>query len=87
MSDLSSSPTAVPAPGAVQPSSHPEALPNLIECENLVKIYRLQTTPEHARDSRAGSVMEVQALQGLDLSVHRGEMIGVVVRAINDCHY
>ena len=78
MSDLSSSPTAVPAPGAVQPSSHPEALPNLIECENLVKIYRLQTTPEHVRDSRAGSVMEVQALQGLDLSVHRGEMIGVV---------
>ena len=37
-----------------------------ITCENLVKIYTLMND------------IEVQALQGLDLVVHRGEMVGVV---------
>ena len=43
----------------------------LILCENLVKIYRLEGigSPNSA---------EVQALQGLDLTVERGEMIGIV---------
>jgi putative ABC transport system ATP-binding protein len=42
-----------------------------ILCENLVKIYRLEGigSPDSA---------EVQALQGLDLTVERGEMIGIV---------
>jgi putative ABC transport system ATP-binding protein len=43
-----------------------------ILCENLVKIYRI----EEAHGS--GATTEVQALQGLDLAVARGEMIGVV---------
>jgi len=42
----------------------------LIICENLVKIYRLN------QDSR-GSV-EVQALQGMDITVAEGEMLGIV---------
>ncbi len=42
-------------------------------CENLVKIYRLLD------DGQSGSPQtEVQALQGLDLSVMPGEMVGVV---------
>jgi ABC-type lipoprotein export system ATPase subunit/bifunctional DNA-binding transcriptional regulator/antitoxin component of YhaV-PrlF toxin-antitoxin module len=41
-----------------------------IQCENLVKIYRLE--------GGAGESTEVQALQGLDLTVLRGEMIGIV---------
>ena len=44
-----------------------------ILCENLVKIYRI----EEAHGSSAEST-EVQALQGMDLAVARGEMIGVV---------
>jgi putative ABC transport system ATP-binding protein len=44
-----------------------------ILCENLVKIYRI----EEAHGSSAHST-EVQALQGLDLTVTRGEMVGVV---------
>ncbi|MGB7538149.1 MAG: ABC transporter ATP-binding protein [Anaerolineales bacterium] len=44
-----------------------------ILCENLVKIYRI----EEAHGSNAEST-EVQALQGLDLAVARGEMVGVV---------
>jgi ABC-type lipoprotein export system ATPase subunit len=44
-----------------------------ILCENLVKIYRI----EEAHGSSAEST-EVQALQGLDLVVARGEMVGVV---------
>lgn len=44
-----------------------------ILCENLVKIYRLDAGTGSAGDSN-----EVQALQGLDLTVARGEMIGVV---------
>jgi putative ABC transport system ATP-binding protein len=42
----------------------------LIICENLVKIYRL--------NQESGASVEVQALQGLDLLVNTGEMIGVV---------
>jgi putative ABC transport system ATP-binding protein len=42
----------------------------LILCENLVKIYRL--------NQEGGASVEVQALQGLDLTVNAGEMIGVV---------
>lgn len=43
----------------------------MIECENLVKIY---TQP----GTRSQPGMEVVALQGLDLSVADGEMIGIV---------
>ena len=39
---------------------------NFIRCENLVKIYQLVDD------------IEVQALQGLDLTVAQGEMVGVV---------
>ena len=42
----------------------------LILCENLVKIYRL--------NQEGGASVEVQALQGLDITVNAGEMIGVV---------
>ena len=42
----------------------------LILCENLIKIYRL--------NQEGGASVEVQALQGLDLMVNAGEMIGVV---------
>ena len=42
----------------------------LIVCENLVKIYRLS--------QEAGAAVEVQALQGLDITVADGEMLGVV---------
>jgi ABC-type lipoprotein export system ATPase subunit len=44
----------------------------LIVCENLVKIYRLE-----AHDG-SGTSEEVHALQGLDLAIARGEMIGIV---------
>jgi ABC-type lipoprotein export system ATPase subunit len=44
-----------------------------ILCENLIKIYRLEGVL-----SRPGEGGEVQALQGLDLAVQRGEMVGVV---------
>jgi putative ABC transport system ATP-binding protein len=42
----------------------------LIICENLVKIYRL--------NQEGGASVEVQALQGLDITVTGGEMIGIV---------
>jgi putative ABC transport system ATP-binding protein len=42
----------------------------LIICENLVKIYRL--------NQDGGTSIEVQALQGLDITVADGEMIGIV---------
>ena len=42
----------------------------LIVCENLVKIYRLSNV--------GGASVEVQALQGLDITVREGEMLGVV---------
>jgi len=42
----------------------------LIICENLVKIYRL--------NQEGGSSVEVQALQGLDITVREGEMLGIV---------
>src|SRR5215207_2862301 len=42
----------------------------LILCENLVKIYRLR--------QEGGASVEVQALQGLDITVTEGEMIGVI---------
>ncbi len=44
----------------------------LILCENLVKIFRLE-----AHDG-SGSSEEVHALQGLDLAIAAGEMIGIV---------
>jgi putative ABC transport system ATP-binding protein len=43
---------------------------NLIVCENLVKIYQLQ--------QEGAASVEVQALQGLDVIVREGEMIGIV---------
>jgi len=42
----------------------------LIVCENLVKIYSLH--------QEGGASVEVQALQGLDITVNDGEMLGVV---------
>jgi putative ABC transport system ATP-binding protein len=42
----------------------------LIVCENLVKIYRL--------NQEGGASVEVQALQGLDITVTEGEMLGIV---------
>jgi putative ABC transport system ATP-binding protein len=42
----------------------------LIICENLVKIYSLH--------QEGGASVEVQALQGLDITVNEGEMLGVV---------
>lgn len=42
----------------------------LIICENLVKIYRL--------NQEGGASVEVQALQGLDITVNDGEMLGIV---------
>ena len=42
----------------------------LIICENLVKIYRLS--------NEGGASVEVQALQGLDITVNNGEMLGIV---------
>jgi ABC-type lipoprotein export system ATPase subunit/bifunctional DNA-binding transcriptional regulator/antitoxin component of YhaV-PrlF toxin-antitoxin module len=47
----------------------------LIVCESLVKIYRL--TPDLPGKSGGGSV-EVQALQGMDITVAEGEMLGIV---------
>jgi putative ABC transport system ATP-binding protein len=44
-----------------------------ILCENLVKIYRLE-----GGLGSSSELTEVQALQGLDLTVERGEMIGIV---------
>src|SRR5919197_6127686 len=42
----------------------------LIVCENLVKIYRLT--------QEGGGSVEVQALQGMDITVAEGEMLGIV---------
>ena len=42
----------------------------LITCENLVKIYRLH--------QEGGGSVEVQALQGMDITVAHGEMLGIV---------
>jgi putative ABC transport system ATP-binding protein len=42
----------------------------LIVCENLVKIYRL--------NQEGGESVEVQALQGMDITVAEGEMLGIV---------
>ena len=44
----------------------------IISCENLVKIYKISTGRFAAAD------LEVVALQGLDLSVERGETLGIV---------
>src|SRR6185503_5655213 len=46
------------------------SLEPLIVCENLVKIYRLSNA--------GGASVEVQALQGLDITIREGEMLGVV---------
>lgn len=42
----------------------------LIVCENLVKIYRL--------NQEGGGSVEVQALQGMDITIAQGEMLGIV---------
>lgn len=42
----------------------------LIVCENLVKIYRL--------NQEGGGSVEVQALQGMDINVANGEILGIV---------
>ncbi len=42
----------------------------LIICENLVKIYSI--------NNAGGASVEVQALQGLDITVNEGEMLGIV---------
>src|SRR5918996_1132258 len=42
----------------------------LVVCENLVKIYRL--------NQEGGASVEVQALQGMDITVTDGEMLGIV---------
>lgn len=44
-----------------------------IQCENLIKIYRINDKGESSDAS-----LEVQALQGLDLTVAEGEIVGVV---------
>jgi putative ABC transport system ATP-binding protein len=44
-----------------------------IECENLVKIYRMS-----ADGGQGDASLEVQALQGMDITIAEGEMIGVV---------
>ena len=44
-----------------------------IQCENLIKIYRINDIGKSSDAS-----LEVQALQGLDLAVSEGEMVGVV---------
>jgi putative ABC transport system ATP-binding protein len=49
-------------------TSHP-----FILCENLIKIYKINDA-----DGSSDASLEVQALQGLDLTVAEGEMIGVV---------
>jgi putative ABC transport system ATP-binding protein len=46
---------------------------NLIECENLVKIYHIGL-----ENGQSDASLEVQALQGLDLVIKKGEMIGIV---------
>ena len=44
-----------------------------IECENLVKIYKMSQ-----ENGQADASLEVQALQGLDITIAKGEMIGIV---------
>jgi ABC-type lipoprotein export system ATPase subunit len=44
-----------------------------IQCENLIKIYRINN-----KDESSDASLEVQALQGLDLTVTKGEMVGIV---------
>jgi putative ABC transport system ATP-binding protein len=44
-----------------------------IECENLVKIYKMGL-----ENGQSDASLEVQALQGLDITVTQGEMIGIV---------
>jgi putative ABC transport system ATP-binding protein len=46
---------------------------SFILCENLVKIYRI-----NEQSISPDAALEVQALQGLDLTVSEGEMIGIV---------
>ncbi|HEX5808046.1 MAG TPA: ABC transporter ATP-binding protein [Anaerolineales bacterium] len=47
----------------------------LIICENLVKIYRLN---HDLPGKSGGGSVEVQALQGMDITVAEGEMLGIV---------
>jgi len=44
-----------------------------IQCENLIKIYRINN-----KDESTDASLEVQALQGLDLTVTEGEIVGIV---------
>jgi putative ABC transport system ATP-binding protein len=44
-----------------------------IQCENLIKIYRISE-----KNESSDATLEVQALQGLDITVSEGEMIGIV---------
>jgi len=44
-----------------------------IQCENLIKIYRIDN-----KDDSSNASLEVQALQGLDLTVIEGEMVSIV---------
>ncbi len=44
-----------------------------IECENLVKIYKMGL-----ENGQSDASLEVQALQGLDITIAEGEMIGIV---------
>jgi putative ABC transport system ATP-binding protein len=46
---------------------------SFIQCENLIKIYKMGE-----KGTSSDGSLEVQALQGLDLTVSEGEMIGVV---------
>jgi ABC-type lipoprotein export system ATPase subunit len=46
---------------------------NFIECENLVKIYKMGI-----ESGQSDASLEVQALQGLDIVIAEGEMIGIV---------
>src|SRR5512134_1880732 len=47
----------------------------LILCENLVKIYRLH---HDLPGKSGGGSVEVQALQGMDITVAEGEILGIV---------
>ena len=53
---------SLPAPAAQEPEYGHDAL---VVCDNLVRIYQTES-------------VEVQALQGLDLLVHEGEMVAIV---------
>src|SRR5260370_17011874 len=60
---------------------------NLVTCENLIKIYKVDDLESHPANELRSSLrlrqdarnyLEVIALQGLDLEVEHGEMIALV---------